>query len=300
VQAERDSGLFGGDAWGDDAEESVGQAPGKSGPPASAGRGSVPAAGSVRVHDVADLVFRVPNFRGLRIDLRAQAGNDTAANNGSGLFEDDDDDDDDDGDAGSVSRRELVDSILDLIRATIAPDSWRNGPAAGTIGSVRELNGQLIVTQTPENHRSLMDLLQQLREARLLVLPPRLGREALVTSDGRLSEWALKLLARAREGKLSKFSSVAVKRAGGRTFARIAGVWLDTALTAEEEVCLIALGSPGAEAVLKARPGLKACFALGQCVVVRAAPGLAVSMSLLGADDANDPGVAKILKVLSK
>ena len=125
-----------------------------------------------RVYDIQDLIVRVPDFSAPRINLSSQ-GNNTGSNNTSGgLFggntNDDDDDDTGDDDEDTISRQELVDSILDLIRSTIAPDTWRGGQAAGTIGSIRELNGQIIVTQTAENHRSLLDLLSQLREARAL------------------------------------------------------------------------------------------------------------------------------------
>src|SRR5439155_2391569 len=59
-----------------------------------------------------------------------------------------------------------VEEITALITQTVAPDSWRD--AGGTIGSVRELQGQLIVTQTPENQRLLQGLLEQLRETRAI------------------------------------------------------------------------------------------------------------------------------------
>src|SRR5205823_2704513 len=65
-----------------------------------------------------------------------------------------------------VTRQQLVDNITKLITETVAPDSWRD--AGGTVGSVRELSGQLIVTQTPENQRLLTGLLEQLRETRAI------------------------------------------------------------------------------------------------------------------------------------
>src|SRR5439155_4614282 len=64
------------------------------------------------------------------------------------------------------TRQQLVEDITKLITETVAPDSWRD--AGGTIGSVRELSGQLIVTQTPENQRLLQGLLEQLRETRAI------------------------------------------------------------------------------------------------------------------------------------
>src|SRR6201999_3081572 len=80
---------------------------------------------------------------------------------GNGLFQ---------GEAGKEkagpTRQELVEQITKLITDTVAPESWRD--SGGTIGSIRELQGQLIVTQTPENQKALVNLLEQLRETRAI------------------------------------------------------------------------------------------------------------------------------------
>ncbi|MGH7215040.1 MAG: type II secretion system protein GspD, partial [Tepidisphaeraceae bacterium] len=82
---------------------------------------------------------------------------------GGGLFGGDGGGDDEE---DEVDREELVEQITTLIIETIAPDSWRD--SGGSVGSLRELSGQLIVTQTPENHRELQGLLGQLRETRAI------------------------------------------------------------------------------------------------------------------------------------
>lgn len=64
------------------------------------------------------------------------------------------------------SRQELVDSITKLIEDTVSTDTWKDN--GGSVGALRELQGQLIVTQTPENHRQLVNLLEQLRETRAI------------------------------------------------------------------------------------------------------------------------------------
>ena len=131
-----------------------------------------------RVYDIRDLIVRVPNFEGPEISLGNFGGNNTSGNQGTsgtsgGLFGDvggtngySGNDSGDEDDENEISRAELIQQILDLIRSTIDPDSWRAN--SGTIGSIAELGGQLVVTQTAENHRSLLDLLAQLREARAL------------------------------------------------------------------------------------------------------------------------------------
>jgi beta-lactamase regulating signal transducer with metallopeptidase domain len=60
------------------------------------------------------------------------------------------------------SREKLVADLITLIQDTIATDSWID--RGGSTGSIREADGQLIVRQSPENHRQLERLLEQLRE----------------------------------------------------------------------------------------------------------------------------------------
>ncbi len=60
----------------------------------------------------------------------------------------------------------MVGQLMDILRQTVEPDSWRE--TGGGDGSLRELNGQLIVYNTSEAHRQVVDLLTQLRETRAL------------------------------------------------------------------------------------------------------------------------------------
>ena len=64
------------------------------------------------------------------------------------------------------TKDEMTQDILTLIKETVAPDSWREN--GGSVGAIRELNGQLIVTQTSANHKELVNLLEQLREQRAI------------------------------------------------------------------------------------------------------------------------------------
>jgi general secretion pathway protein D len=59
-----------------------------------------------------------------------------------------------------------MDALVKLIQETVDPTSWRD--AGGTVGGIRPLNGQLIVSQTPENQRLLINLLDQLRETKAI------------------------------------------------------------------------------------------------------------------------------------
>lgn len=131
----------------------------------------------VRVYDVRDMLVQPdtttqpPSFNLQEVTRSGSTtggstGGTTGGTGGGGLF------DTGGGTGGGTgtnqprSRAEVVTEILDTIRAVVAPESWRE--TGGTIGSIRELNGQLIVNQTSDNHVAVYNLLQQLRETRAL------------------------------------------------------------------------------------------------------------------------------------
>jgi type II secretory pathway component GspD/PulD (secretin)/tetratricopeptide (TPR) repeat protein len=131
----------------------------------------------LRVYDIRDLIISIPDFTDAP-DFSLNSTSNNGAQNPSGgsgsgpqvggttnnIFGGGT------GAAGGTSetqtRQDLVDQIVKLITSTIAPDSWRD--AGGSVGSITELSGQLIVTQTPENQRALVGLLEQLRETRAI------------------------------------------------------------------------------------------------------------------------------------
>ena len=122
---------------------------------------------STLVYDIRDLIVDIPRFANAPLmDFAPQGpgGQDTPHNNGS-LF------------ASNALGREgavlgndpaVVNDILDIIRDTVEPDSWRE--TGGGDGALRELNGQLIVYNTSEAHQQTRALLAQLREARALMI----------------------------------------------------------------------------------------------------------------------------------
>ena len=131
-----------------------------------------------RVYDIRDLIINIPDFTDAPdFDLnstsnsqsqsrKAAAGSAAAAaaaaGGGDGLFGG--------SGAGTTARKparpatELVDDITKLITETVASDSWKD--TGGSVGAIQELQGQLIVTQTPENQPPLVNLLEQLRETK--------------------------------------------------------------------------------------------------------------------------------------
>jgi len=53
-----------------------------------------------------------------------------------------------------------LEEIQRLITEIVAPDGWRD--AGGTIGSFREFNGRLVIVATPDMHRQIAELLQNM------------------------------------------------------------------------------------------------------------------------------------------
>jgi general secretion pathway protein D len=132
---------------------------------------------STQTYDIRDLIIDVPNFDNApTFDLTnsntggnnggggGNSGGGGGGSSGGGLFG---------SDSGQQSeeekgptRDELVEKITTLIQNSVAKDTWEiNG---GTVGTLSEFNGNLIVTQTPENQEKVSSLLEKLREQRAI------------------------------------------------------------------------------------------------------------------------------------
>src|SRR5262249_32629049 len=66
----------------------------------------------------------------------------------------------------AYDRRDLIqgnsESLIKLIEGFVDADTWKDN--GGTIGAVQELNGKLVIQQTPEGHEKIADLLKLLRD----------------------------------------------------------------------------------------------------------------------------------------
>ncbi|KKM03845.1 hypothetical protein LCGC14_1770350 [marine sediment metagenome] len=186
-----------------------------------------------------------------------------------------------------------------VVGDNMALDNWRS---RGPFGAVQNFGGILIVTQSLENHMALVNLLDQLRAVtRDNGDPGGPDRpEAMFTPDGKPAGWVAALLARARAGKLSKFSSVLVRKIAGRTFARIGGIWFDASLRSKAKIHLVRRASPAEDALRAAAGKLQACFALGRYVILAAGKHKAVSLDALGIVKADDPTLKRILAAIRK
>lgn len=118
---------------------------------------------TIRSYDIRDLLVVPPVFADAPVfDLTQVGQSGKSGGGGGGLFND--------AGAGAgatgPSRQELIEQISTLIRETVDPENWRNN--GGLVSSMNELNGQLIISTTSQNHRSILALLNQLRETRAL------------------------------------------------------------------------------------------------------------------------------------
>jgi type II secretory pathway component GspD/PulD (secretin)/tetratricopeptide (TPR) repeat protein len=148
------------------------------------------------VYDIRDLLFDVPYFdnapdfslsttssNGGTESVFASAVNRRAADDpgwGRGGEEEDnvfaEPNDDDD----RQNRQSKVEEIIEIIQGTVDPEGWRD--LGGETGTLQELNGNLIITNTPRQHAQIEGLLAQLREIRALQINVE-GRFLEVSSD---------------------------------------------------------------------------------------------------------------------
>ncbi|MGQ0627752.1 MAG: type II secretion system protein GspD, partial [Phycisphaerales bacterium] len=61
-----------------------------------------------------------------------------------------------------LDRDEKMQRLVAIIQNSVDPDGWRD--RGGSSGAIQELNGNLIITTTPANHREITGLLSKLRE----------------------------------------------------------------------------------------------------------------------------------------
>ena len=126
----------------------------------------------IRTYDINDLLVRVPNFVGP--DMNLNMGSDTSSNGTSGsgnaIADPWANNTDNAGEGNIPTKDELTQQIMTMITTSVDPDSWREPWGAGTVGSLTVLpsQGQLVITQTQENHDLIADMLKSLREAQAM------------------------------------------------------------------------------------------------------------------------------------
>lgn len=120
----------------------------------------------IAVYDINNLLMEIPMFNDApmtdlaRVTQRRPAVVDRADR--PWLYGDDDDDEPE----ADPERAGRIRKIIDLIQDTVAPDSWTDH--GGSVGTIKEINGQLVVTQNSSGQRAIGNLLGKLREQRAI------------------------------------------------------------------------------------------------------------------------------------
>jgi general secretion pathway protein D len=122
----------------------------------------------VLVYDIRDLLVNVPRFTNAARMDPSQAMNQNQGMGGGGggsqLFQGNQGYEQNQ--QGAAPTGDIVQRIMEIIRQTVEPDSWVD--TGGGDGSIRELNGQLIIYNTSDAHSQIRGLLDQLRAASAL------------------------------------------------------------------------------------------------------------------------------------
>lgn len=116
------------------------------------------------VYPISDLLMDIPSFNNAPMqDLRDAMKHSSSSSRQRRLPWEEGDDLDDEPEE-DLARQARVDHFINLIQDTVAPDSWRD--RGGTIGTINEVNQQLVITQNSAAQRQIGGLLDKLREQR--------------------------------------------------------------------------------------------------------------------------------------
>lgn len=99
-----------------------------------------------RLYDPRDLLIEVPNFVPFNL-LSVDRSTSQPSSNPSA--------------PPARTRQEVIRDAMRLISNSVDPKSWQQN--GGTIGSIRELSGQFIITQSPTNHALIQKKLEEIR-----------------------------------------------------------------------------------------------------------------------------------------
>ncbi len=118
---------------------------------------------SLELYDIRDLLIEIPDYSDApEFDLQSvlQSSQGGGGGGGQSPFQGQTQDRD------IRPRDERVQEIVDIVQATIDPDGWTD--LGGDTSSIQELNGNLVITTTPNVHREINSLLGKLRQVRSL------------------------------------------------------------------------------------------------------------------------------------
>jgi type II secretory pathway component GspD/PulD (secretin) len=121
---------------------------------------------SLQIYDIRDLLIEVPNYGDApEFDLQSvlQSSGGRGSSSSQSPFKDN-------GQNGNKTIRKTIDErtddLIKIITSNIDEQGWQEN--GGEIGAIQRLQGSLIITNTPANHRAIHGLLSKLREIRAM------------------------------------------------------------------------------------------------------------------------------------
>lgn len=112
------------------------------------------------IYDVRDLIVEVPNYDNApEFDLNTILQSSRGGGGQSPFTENDED-------IVRVPFEERMDEMKDMLMDLVDPEGWQD--KGGDTGRIYDWNGQLVIVNTPANHREIRGLLSQLRAVRAM------------------------------------------------------------------------------------------------------------------------------------
>ena len=115
------------------------------------------------IYDIRDLLIEIPDYPNApELDLQnvLQSGQ-GGGGGGQSPFNDEDEDQE-----PGRTLQERTDELINIITTNVDSQGWQEN--GGDVGFIQQLQGSLIVTNTPANHRAVHGLLSKLREVRAM------------------------------------------------------------------------------------------------------------------------------------
>lgn len=118
---------------------------------------------SLQIYDIRDLLIEVPDWDGApEFDLQSVLQNQGGGGGGQSPFRDNQEEDD----ANRRTLEERTQDLITIITTNVDEQGWQEN--GGEVGYIQQLQGSLIITNTPANHRAINGLLSKLREVRAM------------------------------------------------------------------------------------------------------------------------------------
>jgi hypothetical protein len=201
-----------------------------------------------------------------------------------------------DGEDMPLTPSEVSMKLQEVLKQAVANDSWYpNGRA-----TMNSFGDALLITNTSKHHKTIEHILSMMRKANPSPSGPNsvMSVESMFDRYRRLRPWVGTLLAKARLGKLGKYSSIRTRTVGKATYARIGGVWLDTQLEAGALLIAIEPESLAGALVIPFLPIGDEIDTFGPLVIHAINGQSGYAMESGGLSDAKDTRFAPLLKAI--